>query len=388
MEPLNYTESVVEEPAAAYKSTETYHHMALSLVPKIGPVLGKTLISYCGGAEAVFKEKKNNLLKIPGMGDLMTRELRSFTSFSAVDDELKFAEKYKIRILPYTHSAYPSRLKQALDSPLVLFVKGDADLNHHRMTGIVGTRRNTDLGTDSTRNLVNGLKPYDSYIVSGLAYGIDICAHKTAIACDLPTIGVVAHGLDLIYPAKHRSIAEEMLEKGGAIVSEFFSGTPLHPDLFPRRNRIVAGMCDALIVIESMKKGGSMITADIAFSYNRDVFAVPGRPGDIMSEGCNLLIKSLKAGMAESAIDVARGMNWPDPGKKSRQQASQAQLFSHFSSDEMSVIHHLQDKILHIDTIAEVCKIPVHRLAHILLELEMKDAIESRPGMMYRQKRA
>jgi DNA processing protein len=360
---------------------DAYHLMALSQVPGIGPVAGRTLIRYCGTAEAVFKEKKRALFKIPGIGKTVLDSLNHKTNQAKLEQEARFIEDQSISVIPFNSPSYPSRLKQMANSPLILFVKGHADLNHPRITAIVGTRKNTAYGAKITQDLVAGLGPYSSYTLSGLALGIDAFAHRSSIENNIPTIAVVAHGLDMIYPAKHASLADEIVAQGGAIISECFSGTELHPDMFPRRNRIVAGLCDALVVAESMIKGGSMITASIAHSYNRDVFAVPGRKTDKMSEGCNFLIKSLKAAMCESAEDLANGMNWETHNSGNKKQLL---LFEKLTPSEQLVAEKLQIKQpMHIDLLLEETKMPLSKLTITLLEMEIKTIIKSMPGNTY-----
>ena len=360
---------------------ETHHLMALSQVPGLGPVAGRTLIRYCGTAEAVFKEKKRALIKIPGIGKTVVDSLYQKECREKIEKEARFVEDQNIAVIPFNNPAYPGRLKQIMNSPLLLFVKGNANLNHPRITAIVGTRKNTAHGSKITAEIVGGLGAYNSITLSGLALGIDACAHRSSVENNIPTIGVVAHGLDMIYPAKHAALAEEMVANGGAIISECFSGTELHPDMFPRRNRIVAGLCDALIVAESMIKGGSMITASIAHSYNRDIFAVPGRKSDRMSEGCNYLIKSLKAAMCESAEDLAHGMNWETPGSINRKQLL---LFEKLNEAEQLVVEKLQTRQpIHIDQLLEETNLPLSKLTITLLELEMKSIISSQPGKTY-----
>lgn len=361
---------------------ELFYLLSLSQIPGIGPISGKTLISHCGSAEAVFREKKRILEKIPGIGSMGAAAIRHECGAQAAENELKFIEKAQIRVLPYTSPEYPVRLKQILDSPLVLFVKGRTELNPLRTCGIVGTRKNTPEGAQIARNMVSGLKPHACHIISGLAFGIDIVAHKTAVEEQIPTLAVVAHGLDMVYPLRHKSVADKMLEAGGAMVSELFSGTPLHPDLFPRRNRIVAGMCDAVVVIESMIRGGSMITAQIAHSYDRDVFAVPGKPGDKMSEGCNFLIKNLKAGLCENAGDIARGMNW-DLGIPKTKQPQTALLFD-LTPEEKLIMDCLKGKSRHFDELLLSTGLPMSRLTLLLLEMEMKQMVNSLPGKIYK----
>lgn len=360
---------------------ELYHYLALTRVAGIGPILGRNLVSYCGGAQAVFKENTRRLAQIPGISTVGAEAIKSFRQWDVIEKELNFIDKYNIRALPYTHTEYPTRLKQVADSPIVLFVKGNADLNHKRMVAIVGTRKNTRYGIEMTNRLVEGLKALEAHVVSGLAIGIDIAAHRACNENDIPTLAVMAHGLDMIYPSRHKADAIEMISKGGGIVSEFFSGTEMHPDLFPRRNRIVAGMCDALVVVESKVRGGSMITVEIASSYNRDVFAVPGRCTDSMSEGCNALIKSLKAALCTSADDIAYGMNWESGSKKKR--ALQPSLFIEMSEEERLVAEILSKGELAYDNLLVQSNIPMNKLTFTLFEMEMKNLLRVLPGKVY-----
>lgn len=361
---------------------ELFYLLSLSQIPGIGPISGKTLISHCGSAEAVFKEKKRVLEKIPGIGSMGASAIRQESGAYVAEKELSFIEKEGIRVLPYTSAEYPIRLKQILDSPLLLFVRGNTELNPMRTCAIVGTRKNTPEGAQTARSIVSGLKQHNCHIISGLAFGIDIVAHKTAVDEQIPTIAVVAHGLDITYPLRHKPVAEKMLASGGAIITELFSGTPLHPDLFPRRNRIVAGMSDTVVVIESMIRGGSMITAQIAHSYDRDVFAVPGKPGDKMSEGCNFLIKNLKAGLCENAGDVTRGMNW-DIGSVKKTNVQTSMLFD-LSPEEKLIMDCLKGKARHADELLLSTGLPMSRLTLLLLEMEMKQMVGSLPGKMYK----
>ncbi|MCC7298899.1 MAG: DNA-protecting protein DprA [Bacteroidia bacterium] len=363
--------------------SELYYQMALTLVPGVGPIMGKHLIGYCGSAEAVFYEKKSRLSKIPNVGLNSAANIYQFKDFDFVDRELEFIDSNHIRAIHYTSEEYPLRLKQELDSPLVLFIKGSTNLNHHRMLAIVGTRKNTQAGAAATKKLVEGLRSYDVNIISGLAYGIDIAAHKACIENDIPTIAVVAHGLDVIYPGQHKGHAKKMIEHGGCIVTEHFSGTALNPDLFPRRNRIVAALCDGIVVVESLKRGGSMITADIASGYNRDVFAIPGRPSDPMSEGCNYLIKSLKAQMCETAEDIAQSMNWDIEIPDNPKIQNQAVLFAEFTEEEKMVADSLFNGERTYDDLFISTQIPVNKLSYLLLDLEMRGIVRSMPGKKY-----
>lgn len=356
-----------------------YYSMALSMASKIGPVLGKTLVSYCGSVEAVFKEKKQNLEKIPGIGTKVAEQIFYFKEYDAVAAEIEYIEANDITALSYLDKGYPIRLKVLPDSPLVIFVKGKADLNANRYVALVGTRRNTNYGSEMTQKIISGLKEMNVQVVSGLAFGIDAVAHKACLQCGIPTLGVVAHGLDKIYPMQHRQIAKEIVFSNGGIVTEFRSGTKMHPDLFPRRNRIIAGLCDALVVVESMKKGGSMITAEIAHSYNKDVLAVPGKTTDIMSEGCNLLIKQLKAAVCESAEDIAHAMNWNLPSSHT----CQAQLPLELSNEELSIIDILFKKPATADQIFLESKLNINKVNHLMFDMEMKGLIRQLPGKKY-----
>lgn len=258
-------------------SDELLYRIALTLQPEIGDIGGKKLIAYCGGVEAVFREKKQHLLKIPGVRLKAIESLKNHSSLHRAEEEIKFLERYQISPLFFLDEAYPNRLKHCNDSPMMLYLKGDVDLNNKRVVSIVGTRHATEYGKSVVSQLVRDLREMSVLIVSGLAYGIDSLAHRACLEYQVPTVGVLAHGLDQIYPKVHRSIAEKMLKNGG-LLTEFVSFTKMEPAYFPRRNRIVAGMADAVVVIESAVKGGALITADIAFSYNRDVMAFPEKP--------------------------------------------------------------------------------------------------------------
>lgn len=344
--------------------------------------MAKHLLGYCGSAEAVFLEKKSSLARIPGVGEFSAKAIYHFSNFSRIDQEIDFIEKNQIRAIHFSSDEYPLRLKQELDSPLVLFVKGNTDLNHPRMVAVVGTRRNTLEGADFTHKLIQELSEYNVQIVSGLAYGIDISAHKASLEFNVPTIAVVAHGLDNLYPFQHRSHATQMVDNGGCVVTEHFSGTALNPDLFPRRNRIVAALCDCIVVVESQIKGGSMITAEIASSYNRDVFAVPGSPFAPMSEGCNYLIKSLKAVLCENAKDIAQCMNW-EIDSSPQTKIKQVDIFQELSEPEKSVITILTNGPKNYDELFISSQIPVNTLSFMLLDMEMRGLVRSLPGKRY-----
>ena len=285
------------------------YQIGLTLIPGVGDVLGRKLVTLCGSAEAVFKEPRHLLKKIPRIGDLLAQAVVNSELLLKAEKEVIFIERYRITPLYFQDSGYPHRLKHCLDGPLLLFYKGTADLNSNRVVGIVGTRKATEYGKGVTRELIAGLVPQQVLVVSGLAYGIDSCAHRFSLDFGLNTIGVLGHGLDTVYPWLHRSLAEKMLTQGG-LITEFLSKTKPDRSNFPRRNRIIAGLCDVIIVVEAGRKGGALITADIANSYNREIFAVPGRTTDEISAGCNKLIRFNKACMVESVNDLAYHLGW------------------------------------------------------------------------------
>jgi DNA processing protein len=359
------------------------YHIALTAIPNIGNITAKKLIAYCGGAKAVFTEKKGALEKIPGIGVVNASRIIDHKAEALViaEQELTFIDKNSITALCFNDNSFPKRLSHCEDGPIVLFSKGDFDYNAQKVISIVGTRKATDYGKDFCEQLLENLKPHNPLIVSGLAFGVDICAHKEALKNNLPTIGVTAHGLDRLYPSQHKSIADQMLSNGG-LVSEFLSGTKPDRENFPKRNRIVAGLADAIIVIESSKKGGSLITAELGNSYNRDVFALPGRITDSQSEGCNALIKQNKAHLLQSFKDLEYIMGWEAKTPKNNKQV---QLFIELNPEEQLLFDLLkeQDKT-NIDDLALKAKFPMSKTASILLEMEFNNIVKSLPGKMYK----
>lgn len=361
------------------------YNIGITLLPGVGDITAKNLIAYCGNAESVFKEKKSKLEKIPGIGSLTAEAIsKSEVLKDALDraeEEIKFMEKEGIKPLFFTDPDYPFRLKQCDDAPVMLYARGNINLNSEKIISIVGSRKSTAYGKKICEQLVDAFASYNVLITSGLAYGIDITAHRAALKNNLPTVGVLAHGLDLLYPAEHTNTAEKMTENGG-LLTEFMSSTKMNPEYFPRRNRIVAGMADATIVIEATYKSGALITAEIANSYNRDVFAVPGRMDDASSEGCNLLIKANKAMLIQSAEDVIKALNWDVQNKKPKRM--QAELFSNLSADEEALIGILKEKEkIHIDDLCLASRLSMSRAATLLLNLEFSGAVKSLPGKMY-----
>lgn len=361
---------------------ELIYKIALTLIPGVGSVNGKSLVAYCGGVKAVFMEKKRALLKIPGIGEQTVNALANHNVFERAEEELRFIEKNKIIPLFYLDKEYPIRLKQCHDSPLLLYYKGTADLNAPKVVAMVGTRKATEYGRDMCRKIVEGLLEHNVLIVSGLAYGIDTWSHKAALDYKLETIGVLGHGLDRIYPFANRSLAEKMAESGG-LLCEYMSNTTPDRENFPMRNRIIAGMSDATIVVEAGSTGGALITAEIANSYNRDVFAVPGRLGDPHSEGCNKLIKINKAALIQSAKDISYLLNWDDLNVKKN--TVQRQLFLTLTPDEELIVNVLKEKgDLDIDTLLIESKILPAKAASILLNMEFEGVLRCLPGKVYR----
>lgn len=356
------------------------YKIAITKIPLVGAVTAKSLISYCGGARAVFEARKRELLKIPGIGERIAENIVQQSVLDEAEAELDFLEKNGIQPLFYLDKNYPLRLKPFPDSPILLFYKGTTDLNADRTVAIIGTRKPSVYGTAICEELIDGLKPYNPVILSGLAYGIDVTAHRKSLDVGLETVGVLGHGLAQIYPAQHRTIAQQMLERGG-LLTEYTSKTPPDRENFPMRNRIVAGLCDALIVVETAVKGGSMITAKFGNEYNKDVFAVPGRVKDKHSQGCNLLIKSHQAALVESAEDIAYVMRWE---KAEAEGGVQRQLFVELEPNEQKIVDLLrQAEAVGIDRLTYESKLTNSEMAALLLNLEFKGIVKTLPGKRY-----
>jgi DNA processing protein len=364
-------------------TTDLLYQIALTLVPQIGDARAKALALHFGEAKAIFNASVSTLSKVEGISTSLAQNIRDFKDFSRAEAEIRFIEKYKIQPLFLTDKAYPQRLLNGYDSPTLLYYKGVADLNASRTVAIVGTRLCTDYGKQFTEKLVAALANESVTVVSGLAYGIDAAAHRFALKNALPTIGVVGHGLDQIYPAEHASMAKEMILQGGGIVSEFRSGTPADRFNFPLRNRIVAGMTDATIVIETEIKGGSMITAKLANAYNKDVFAVPGRTIDKKSSGCNHLIQYNKAILLSHPDEFLSIMGWKRENKPAKKK--QKALFVELTPEEKQIVALLETKeIVHIDEIHLQMGIHSSVIAASMLNLELNHMITSLPGKLYK----
>lgn len=359
---------------------ENTARIALTMIPGIGPVLSRRLVQHCGSAEMVFREKKKHLQSIEGIGLATLKLLSDKSCFRKAEKELKRMDKHGIRMLYFLERDYPSRLKHCYDAPPLLYCLGNMNLNAARIVSVIGTRKISDYGIQLTEQLVQELVPYDVMIISGLAYGVDICAHRAAVENKIETVGVLAHGLDRIYPSTHTATARKMMNHGG-LLSDFPGDTNPDRENFPQRNRIVAGLSDAVVVVESGVKGGSMITAEYAFNYNRDVFAFPGRVGDPLSAGCNALVRSQKAGLIESADDLAKAMGWE---VKKTQSVTQTQLPA-LNENEEKIVDALRGMgNMHIDEISSVADLPVSKISSLLLSLEFSGVVKSLPGKMYR----
>ena len=362
-------------------NNDLLYQIALTQVPHIGDVHAKSLIGIYGDAETIFKAPKKELESIEGIGTIRAACIKKFNDFKVAEAEIDFIEKYKIQPLFINDENYPRRLWNCYDSPVLLYYRGNANLNAEKIVSVVGTRNHTDYGKQVCEKIVEELREENVLIVSGLAFGIDTIAHKTALKNNLPTIGVLAHGLDRIYPSQNKGLAKQMTGQGG-LLTDFTSGSNPDKQNFPKRNRIVAGICDAIIVIESGKKGGSLITAELANSYNKDVFAIPGRTIDNKSEGCNYLIQNNKASLVTGAAELMQLMNWKLQPKKTNRQK---QLFIELTADEKKLTDLLQSREqCSIDELFQKSGISSSAMAAALLNLEMQGVITTLPGKMYR----
>ena len=360
------------------------YQIALTLIPNIGPVQAKILLQHCN-AEEIFHAKRSYLEKLEGIGTVRAAAIAAFKDFSKAEDEIRFIEKYKIKILFLTDKDYPKRLLNCYDSPILLYYKGEADLNASKIVAIIGTRSHTDYAKQVTDKLVKDLAAQHVTVVSGLAFGVDAIAHKAAIKNNLPTIGVLGHGLDQIYPSEHTSLAKDMVKHGGGLLTEFRSKTNPDKFNFPTRNRIVAGMSDATIVVETGIKGGSMITAELANGYNKDVFAFPGKVTDNKSAGCNYLIKNNKAMLLTDAEELVQVMNWEEKAKSKKEKRSQRELFIELTADEKIIVAILNEKeTAHIDEINIKSGLSSSAVAAAILNLELQNVMVSLPGKLYR----
>lgn len=360
--------------------------IALTLCPGIGRIGAKRLLDGVGSAVEVFRLRTELPALLPGVHPSVADSLDCPAAFLRAEREMEFVEKNRLSCLTLKHEAYPSRLRGCEDAPPVLFFKGETDFNRLHVINMVGTRRATDYGKQFCADFLHDLSALcpDVLVVSGLAYGIDIHAHRAALANHLSTVAVLAHGLDRIYPYVHRKTAIDMLPNGG-LLTEFLTETTPERHNFISRNRIVAGMCDATIVVESAAKGGSLITAELAEGYHRDCFAVPGRATDAASIGCNQLIRDNKAALIQNAADFVQAMGWADTLQPDKPAAVQRTLFPELTEEETRVVQILSRMgDLHINTLVVEADIPVNRMSALLFELEMKGVVKAMVGGVYR----
>lgn len=366
--------------------TDTHHQIALTLVPGVGSILVRQLVSYCGSAADVFRSPLARLMKVPGIGEVTARAILKPGVLTEAEQVIKRLEKLGATALFYTDKAYPSRLKTLYDAPALLYFQGSGNLNIARTIGLVGTRQATDYGRRITAEIIEAVVPYGVTIISGLAYGIDIAAHRSSLANNLPTIGVMASGLDIIYPNVHQKTAGEMLMQGG-LLTESLPGTKPDAHLFPARNRIIAGLSDAIVVVEAAAKGGALITAEYANNYHREVFAVPGQLNQAFSAGCNKLIRENKAQIYTSPKDLIEALNWDQPSHTNQQTAhnkTAPALPVDITEEESQIVALLrQSADLHIDDLSWKTQIPMGRMASLLLSLEFRGFVRSLPGKKY-----
>ncbi len=363
---------------------ELLYKVALNLVPNVGAVNAKSLISYCGSCSNIFKAKKQQLLKIPGIGPVTANAIYQNTQvLTRAEEELRFIEDQDISPIFFFDKAYPQRLKNCADAPILLFYKGNADLNMTKVISIVGTRNITQYGRDLCAKLIKDLAPYNVLVISGLAYGVDYNIHRACVNEEVSTVAVLAHGLDRIYPSQHHNLAKKMLANGG-LLTEFLSNSTPDRENFPKRNRIVAGMTDATIVVETAEIGGSIITANLANSYNRDVFAFPGRVNDRYSKGCNALIRKNIAALVTSAKDVVDGLCWEETAAAPK--AIQRELFVSLNDEETTIVAALKNEQtgLPIDLLRQKTNLTNGKIASNLLNLEFKGLVKALPGSLYR----
>jgi DNA processing protein len=359
---------------------DLFYVLALLQVEGVGDIMAKKLINHCGSVQAVFETKPSKLAAIDGVGSILLHNLKNKSIFEKAELELQFIKSNEIKVEYFLDDNYPDRLKHCIDGPVLLFTSGNIDLKNKKIISIVGTRQITSYGMEFCRKLIEDLAPLDPVIVSGFAYGVDIFAHQLAMDNNLQTIGIVAHGLNQIYPKTHKKHVAKM-EQNGGFMTEFWSSSNPEKENFVRRNRIVAGISEATIVIESADRGGSLITANIANDYNRDVFAVPGRTTDKYSVGCNNLIKTQKANLLTSAADLVYILNWEI---ESKTKPVQKQLFVTLEPEEQKVYDYLlkNGKEL-MDIIALRCDFPIYKISGMLLNMELKGVIRPLPGKLF-----
>lgn len=361
---------------------ELLYQVALTMAPSIGPVNARKLIDEAGSARKVFHMKRASLEKIDGIGPVLSQSIRSPLLMEKARKELEFLEKHKIRTLYFQDSDYPARLKECLDAPILLYIKGNEGLNKRHVLSVVGTRKASSYGKELCRSIVLELAAMikDLVIVSGLAFGIDVIAHRAALEAGIPTVAVLGHGLRTIYPNAHRETAKKICRQG-ALLTDFHSGMGPERNNFLRRNRIIAGMADATLVVESAESGGSLITADMAFSYQRDVLAVPGRTTDERSTGCNRLIKLNMAGMVESAADVIHHLRWTEEPAQHNKPGSPV---PNLTKQEQKLLEYMSpESAWGPGELSKLSGIPIQEVLSVLTQMELKRWIRMEPGNLY-----
>jgi DNA processing protein len=362
-------------------NNDLLYKIALGQIPMVGIQTARVLLSYCGSAQAVFETPFNQLKEIPNVGQIKANSIRKNEALEIAKVELEFIEKNNIDPIYFTDKKYPSRLKLCEDAPLLFYSKGKAEFNNEKTIAIVGSRQATNYGKGFTANLVKDLSLFNPLIISGLAYGIDIEAHRASLINGVETVAVLGNGLSSIYPALHTNDARKIV-KQGAVISEYNHKAIPDAQNFPKRNRIIAGMADATIVIEAKSKGGALITADIANSYHRDVFALPGRVGDLTSEGCNTLIKTNRAALIQSAADIIYLLGWEIPLETNNK--GQIGLKIELSEDEKTIVDLLREKSdINIDDLGQLTQFTTGKLSGVLLSLEINGVVRAVPGKRY-----
>jgi len=366
-----------------HKDDDLRYYLALALAPKIGPGIFKAIIAYSGSARHFFELPKGKVAKTPKVGtkllELRTQEKQLLLK---ADNLIESSLKNGYTILTSLHPDFPKRFKEQEESPILIFAQGNTNLNFDRTVGIVGTRSATAYGKTATRKIIEDLAIYQPAIISGLAYGIDIEAHRTALQIGLPTIAVMGSPIGQIYPAVHKKTAQSIMETG-CVISEYLPESKMTPGNFPARNRIIASLSDALIVVEAAEKGGALITAEIAFSYNKDVFAVPGNLQSPYSEGCNLLIKRMKANIYTGPNDVAEALFWSKPGEVKTQKP--ALNLTNRDKEEQAILTLLKEKgEIEIDELCYLTNIPLGLLSSKLLTLEFEGVVKPLPGKKFK----
>ena len=358
---------------------ELQYQIALTMAPAIGPIRARKLIKKAGSARAVFQMSRSSLERIHGFGPQMSGSLFSPTLLEQAAGEMEYLRRHQITALFLEDEEYPRRLKECPDAPILLYVRGQKHLNAKKVLSVVGTRRASSYGKDLCRNMVLELAAglEDLVIVSGLAYGIDVIAHRAALDAGIPTLAVLGHGFGTIYPHAHRETAKRILAQG-AQLTRYHSGMGPERNKFLRRNRIIAGLADATLVVESATEGGALITAGLAFSYDRSVLAVPGRVSDARSKGCNRLIKTQIAALVESAGDVIRELNWGDENKLRVLTGVEKPELNPLEKKIMELIS--QHRSLRPEELSEYTGIPIHEILASLTSLEIKSCISQEPG--------